>query len=128
MLPPVAEAVESMRKAFPDSVIEAKDDGSGGAYVIVEKVDLGPTYTPARTWIGGHIPPQYPYADIYPMFIGGDVRFASGAPFVAPITPNHTFCGRPALQVSRRTNRLEPTLQTAVCKFQKVLHWMKQPR
>lgn len=124
MLPPVAEAVESLRKAFPDSVVEAKDDGSGGAYVTIDPVELAPKFTPATTWIGGHITPQFPYADIYPVFIGAEVRLASGAPLVAPITPNHTFSGRPALQVSRRTNRLDPALQTAVCKFQKVLYWL----
>lgn len=126
MLPPVAEAVEALQKAFPDSVVDIKDDGSGGAYVIVESVTLGPKFIPQTTWIGGHIPPQFPYADIYPVFMGANVRFASGAPFVSPITPNHTFCGRVALQISRRTNRLEPTLQTAVCKIQKVLYWLTQ--
>jgi hypothetical protein len=124
VLPPVAEAVEALRKAFPDSVIDVKDDGSGGAYVIVDSVTLGPKFAPEASWLGGHIPPQFPYADIYPVFMGADVRFASGAPFVAPITANHMFCGRPALQISRRTNRLEPMLQTAVCKFQKVLYWL----
>jgi hypothetical protein len=126
VLPPVADAVESLRKAFPDAVVDARDDGSGGAYVILDSVTLGSKFVPDKTWMGGHIPPQYPYSDIYPLFIGADVRFASGAPFVAPITANHTFCGRPALQISRRTNRLEPSLQTAPYKFQKVLYWLTQ--
>jgi hypothetical protein len=126
VLPPVAEAVEQIRKAFPDAVVEVREDGSGGAYVLIESVTLGPKYTPQNAWMGGHIPPQFPYADIYPVFIGGEARFASGAPFVAPITPGHTFCGRSALQVSRKTNRLDPTLQTAACKFMKVLFWLTQ--
>lgn len=126
MLPPVVEAVDGLRKAFSQSAIVAKDDGSGGAYVIVEPVNLGAKFTPEATWIGAHIPPQFPYADIYPLFIGADVRFANGAAFVPPITPNHAFCGRPALQISRKTNRLDPALQTAACKFQKVLYWLTQ--
>lgn len=124
MLAAVAEGVEGLRRAFPDSQLEVREDGAGGAYVIVEPVSLGPKFAPQTTWIGGHISPQYPYADIYPLFIGGEVRLANGAAFVPPITPNHNFSGRPALQVSRRTNRLEPALQTAVVKFQKVLHWL----
>lgn len=124
MLPPVLEAVETIRKAFPDSVVEAKDDGSGGAYVIVEVVPLGEKYVPQSTWMGGHIPPQFPYTDIYPLFIGAEVRLTSGAPFTAPITANHTFCGRVALQISRKSNRLDPALQTAACKFLKVLYWL----
>lgn len=124
MLPQVAEAVEGIRRAFPDSALEAKDDGSGGAYVIIEPIFLGSKFAPNSSWIGGHIAPQFPYADIYPLFIGADVRFANGAPFVAPITANHMFCGRAALQISRRSNRLDPKLQTAACKFQKVLYWL----
>lgn len=126
MLPPVHEAVESLRKAFPESVVDARDDGSGGAYVIIESVNFGPKFTPEVTWVGGHIPPQYPYADIYPVFLGADIRYASGAAFVPPVTSNHQFCGRPAIQVSRKTNRLDPVFQTALGKFQKVQHWLTQ--
>jgi hypothetical protein len=126
VLAQIATAVESLRKSFPEAVVDARDDGSGGAYVIIEPLALGPKFTPEVSWVGGHIPPQYPYADIYPLFLGANVRFANGTAFVAPITMNHTFCGRPALQISRRSNRLEPTLQTASGKFQKVLYWLTQ--
>lgn len=124
MLPSVAEAVEGLRRAFPEAGVEAQEDGAGGARVILSPVTLGAKFAPQSTWLGGHITPQYPYADIYPLFIGGDVRFASGAAFVPPITPGHCYCGRPALQISRKTNRLEPQLQTAAGKFQKVLYWL----
>lgn len=124
MLPQVADAVEGLRKAFPESKIETHDDGGGGVRVVVDSVTLGAKFTPGVTWIGGHITPQYPYADIYPLFIGGDVRFANGTALVPPISPGHNFCGRTALQISRKTNRLEPALQTAAGKFQKVLYWL----
>lgn len=124
MLPPIAEAIESLRKAFPGAVVDAEDDGTGGAYVIVNPVTLGEKFAPSATWVGGHITPQFPYSDIYPIFIGAEVHRANGMSFVPPITPGHTFRGRPALQISRRTNRLDPLLQTAACKFQKVLYWL----
>lgn len=126
MLQTVHEAIEGIRKAFPDAVVDAIDDGSGGAYVLTTPVLLGPRFVPETTWIGGHIPPQFPYADIYPVFIDGNVRFANGQAFVAPISLGHTFCGRPAIQVSRKTNRLDPQLQTAASKFQKVIYWLTQ--
>jgi hypothetical protein len=124
MLPVVAGAVESLRKAFPEAVVDADDDGAGGAYVIVHPVTLGEKFAPLTTWIGGHITAQFPYSDIYPVFIGAEVHRSSGAAFVPPITPGHSFHGRPALQISRRTNRLDPVLQTAAWKFQKVLYWL----
>ena len=37
-------------------------------------VRLGPRYRPETTWMGFHIPAQYPYADIYPVFIGAECR------------------------------------------------------
>ena len=124
MLPLITQAVESLRKAFPDSNVVAEGDGSGGAYVVIERVALGDKFTPPITWVGGHVSVQFPYADIYPIFIGAEVRRVSGEPFVAPVTGGHTFRGRAALQVSRRTNRLDPQLQTAPAKFQKVLYWL----
>ena len=33
----------------------------------MEPVALGSRYRPETTWVGFHIPPQYPYADIYPV-------------------------------------------------------------
>lgn len=125
MLPAVQEAIDGIQKAFPDSHLVITDDGSGGAYVLVEGVNLGSKFFPETTWIGGHIPPQVPYADVYPLFIGGDVRLSNGKPFEAPITTGHSFCGRPAIQISRKTNRLDPALQTPACKFMKVLYWLE---
>lgn len=118
------QAIDSLRRDFSEAVIEAEEDGSGGAYVIVEPIKVGPKFDPQQTWMGGHITAQFPYADIYPLFIGADVRRADSSAFVPPISPGHTFRGRPALQISRRTNRLDPQHQTAACKFQKVLYWL----
>lgn len=123
MLAKVVEAIEGLKLAFPDAAIETHEDGAGGARVIVHPVTLGAGFAPQTTWMGGHITAQCPYADIYPIFIGSDVHRTSGRQFEAPVTAGHNFNGRPALQISRRTNRLEPTLQTAAIKFQKVLHW-----
>lgn len=125
MTPGVEQALDGIRKAFPNAQVSVQDDGSGGAYVFVEPVEIGSNYVPASTWIGGHLPPQLPYADVYPLFIDAGVRLSTGAMPPAPITPGHNFRGRPALQISRRTNRLDPTFQTAAGKFLKVINWIK---
>jgi hypothetical protein len=122
----VSEAVEELRRAFPCSEVTATEDGSGGAHVIVDKVELGPRYTPAATWMGGHIPAQYPYADIYPCFIDAAVRRSDGRPFEVPITHNANYAGRPAIQVSRRNNQIHSAPQTAVAKFIKVLDFLEK--
>lgn len=120
----VAKAVADMRNAFGPSEITVSEDGEGGAYVILETATIGNRYQPEQTWLGGHIPALYPAADIYPVFMGADVRLASGAEFQAPVTRGHTFQGRPAIQISRRNNQIHLAAQTAVAKFSKILHFL----
>lgn len=124
----VANAIAELKRAFPSSEVTSREDGNGGAYVVVEEVEIGQRYQPRSTWLGGHIPGLYPYADIYPLFMGDDVRRADGVAFEAPVTPGATFLDRPALQISRRNNHTQHFPQTAVAKFLKVLHFMKELR
>lgn len=125
MLSPVALAIEQIRAAFAPSTVLVEEDGSGGAYVVVEAVDLGAKYCPPHTWLGGHLTPQTPYSDVYPLFMAGDVVRVNGQPFQPPLSLGHNFRGRPAIQISRRTNRLDPQLQTPALKFSKVLYYLR---
>ena len=122
----VAKAIEELKRAFPSSEVFTQEDGEGGAYVIVEDVGLGCRYQPSSTWLGGHISALYPYADIYPLFMADDVYREDGVAFEPPVTPGAQFCGRPALQISRRNNSTQHYPQTAVAKFMKVLHFLEQ--
>ena len=121
----VANAIEELKRAFPSSEVYGQEDGGGGAYVIVEDAAIGDRYQPSSTWIGGRITALYPYADIYPLFIGDNVRRVDGVAFAVPITSGAQFLGRPALQVSRRNNRAQNYPQAAVAKFVKVLHFLE---
>ena len=120
----VANALQELSSAFPSCSVRRREDGKGGAYVILEDVLIGPKYAPASTWLGGHITALYPYADIYPLFIDAGVRRLDGIAFEAPITPNANFEQRPALQVSRRNNHTQNYPQTAVSKFLKVQQFL----
>ena len=124
MKPHVANALHELDRAFPSSSVHSREDGKGGAYVIVEDVPIGPKYAPASTWLGGHITALYPYADIYPLFIDAGVRRLDGVAFEVPVTPNAEFERRPALQVSRRNNHTQNYPQTAVSKFLKVQQFL----
>lgn len=124
----VANAVDELDRAFLSSPVSSREDGQGGAYVIVEHVPIGPKYAPASTWLGGHITAQYPYADIYPLFIGADVHRVDGVAFEAPVTAGAKFEQRAALQVSRRNNHTQNYPQTAVSKFLKILHFLAELR
>lgn len=123
---PVAQAIERIRLAFPESRVGAREDGQGGAYVIVEPIDLCSLYEPSESWIGFRVTFQYPYADVYPHYVRGDLARADGKPVVGQgIQAGQTFEGRPACQVSRRSNRLNPQTDSALLKLEKVLAWLR---
>lgn len=121
----ILEAIEELKRAFPSSPITTVEDGQGGARVILERVDIGERYCPRVTWMGGHITALYPNADIYPVFLGGDVQRCDGRAFEVPITAGLIFEGRPALQVSRMNNQMHLARQTALAKFLKIVHFLE---
>ena len=121
----VAGAIEELKCKFPEAVVTVTEDSDGGVYVILEGMDIGERYTPRTTWLGAHIPALYPYADLYPVFMGSEVARADGRPFVAPVTPGAHFAGRPAIQISRRNNLAQQHPQPAYAKILKVLDYLE---
>jgi hypothetical protein len=122
----VSTAIEDLKRQFCVSSFTVREDGKGGAYVVMEPVELGPKFQPSVTWVGFQIPAQYPYADIYPVFIGGNVIRADGVSFNAPVTAGHNFEGRVALQVSRRSAAAQSGSQKVVAKILKVLNFLEK--
>jgi hypothetical protein len=120
----VSAGIEELQRQFESAAVTVREDGQGGAYVTIEPVRLGSKYDPPETWIGFQIPAQYPYADIYPVFIGGNVVRIDGAAFSAPVTPGHQFEGRPAIQISRRNSAAQNGLQKASTKILKILCYL----
>ena len=123
MLEKIEAAVQEIREAFPECTVTAREDGDGGAQVMVESVPLGPPYVQATTWVAFAITRQYPYADVYPHFVRGDLTRADGAALGGGMGLT-AYLGQPAVQISRRSNRLNPTTDTAAIKLAKVLHWL----
>lgn len=122
----VSTAIEELKRQFASSSFTVRDDGQGGAYMVMEPVELGSKFRPQSTWVGFQIPAQYPYADIYPVFIGSDVSRADGAALQSPVTPGYNFEGRPALQVSRRSAAAQAGSQKATAKILKVLDFLEK--
>jgi hypothetical protein len=122
----VSAAIDELRRQFPESSVTTTEDGHGGAHVFIEHIDLGDRYLPMATWFGFQIPAQYPYADVYPVFMGADVKRCDGVAFVAPVTNGHTYQGRPAIQISRRSAAAQMGSQTATAKILKVIDFLKK--
>ena len=127
MKPDVAGAIEELKRAFPSSTVTVNEDGQGGVYVFVETVDIGTRFMPSITWMGGHIPALYPYADIYPVFIDAAVCRTDGQGFDTANNPRPQFC-RADLQSKSlaATIRSRTAAQTAVAKFVKILDFLEK--
>lgn len=123
--PAVEEVLRHLREEFPGSTVSFIPDGNGGGDVVVDGVELGGSFSHPTTWIGANLSPQLPFADVYPLYIGGDVKRRNGTPIGGPTTAC-SFASRPAIQVSRRTNNLVATAHAAAMKFHKVLAFLKE--
>src|SRR5437762_3042916 len=97
-----------------------KEDGQGGAMVIVDPIPLGSPYVQADTWVGFHITHLYPQADIYPHHVRPDLARVDGQA-LGSATSTSTFMGRESIQLSRRGNRWDALRDTALLKLQRVI-------
>jgi hypothetical protein len=123
----VSTGIEELKRQFSSASFQVREDGQGGAYVVMDPIALGARFRPETTWMGFHIPAQYPYADIYPVFIGAGTARNDGVAFVAPVTPGHNFEGRPAIQVSRRSGSAAQTgLQKVTAKILKIIDFLER--
>jgi len=119
----VAKAISEIQAAFPETPTEIQEDGQGG-HLSFSGTSPSGTLHAIQHWIGFRITFQYPYSDVYPHFVRGDLlrkRCALGA----GITSGHNFLGRPSLQLSRRSNHLNPQTDTALLKLLKVIQWLR---
>lgn len=123
--PEVSRAVEELRACFPDAEVDATDTGDGGVMVTISPVELGSVYVQRDTWLGFAISFQYPYADVYPLFVRPDLTRVDGEGHGIGIGLA-SFNGERAMQLSRRNNRLNPTVDTAALKVMKVVKWLRE--
>ena len=124
IIPAVAKAIEEIRCTFEGCDVEVDADGSGGAVVAVRGVPMGCPYVQTEVWFGFHITFQYPYADVYPHFTNADLARSDGGGLGGGFG-TASFQGQPAIQISRRSNRLNPERDTAALKLLKVIAWMR---
>jgi hypothetical protein len=123
LLPAVTTAVDVVRNHFTGKPVSVIPDGTGGAFVIVDDIEVGTTYTPSTTWIGFQISAAYPSADVYPHYTGVLVR-TDGQPH-GPAVQQTTWQHRPAMQLSRRSTRWKTGVDNAALKAEKVITWLR---
>jgi hypothetical protein len=121
----VVKAIEEIRLSFPDCQVDVDPDGPGGAFVVVRNIPLAAPYAQDNTWMAFQITFQYPYADVYPHFTRPDLTRTDRKPLGEGFGISAQYRGQPAIQISRRSNKLNPATDTASLKLLKVLQWVK---
>lgn len=128
LTPEVAKAVEELEATFPEASVTVDPTGDGGAWLLIDSVDIGQAFAGRISWLRFQIPFTYPAADIYPVFVRPDLSRVSGEPLGEALTAGHG-CGPngliQAVQVSRRTNALDAATHSAAGKVLKVLQWLR---
>jgi hypothetical protein len=131
--PEVQEALEELAFSFPDATITHHEDGQGGAFVRVDPLPLGKSYSVPSSWIGFHLTMSYPEAQVYPHYCVPGLTRSDGT----PLRPDEGFqqtewtpTGKesykePATQISRSSNRWDPAHDTAASKLHRVLEWLQ---
>jgi hypothetical protein len=123
----IAEAIEEIRVTCAESTVTAEGDGAGGAWVIIDPIPLGSSYAQDHSWVAFLITFAYPDADVYPHFVRPDLSRVDGAPLGAGFSlAAWGRNGDSGMQLSRRSNRLNPAVDTAATKLLKVLKWLNE--
>ena len=125
MTPEVEHAIAEIKTSFDGHRVDVEPEPQGGAYVIVHDISVGDLYAPTTTWFGFLITFQYPRADVYPHFVDAQFRRADGCAHGAGFSGPTQWQGRVTIQISRRSNRLNPAVNTAASKLAKVIEWVK---
>jgi hypothetical protein len=133
----VENAIEQLRNGAPCSAVRTKEDGEGGAFVLLEDVEIGEQFSPSRSWIGFHLTFPYPDADVYPHFIDAAVRYVGSGE-----TPNqHPNGDLPlaltrgdyvvpgfelaAIHISRRSNNRNTETDNALQKLLRIIDFLR---
>lgn len=125
MTPEVERAITEIKEAFSDHQVDIELEEQGGAHVIVHDLFIGNQYVPTNSWVGFTINFQYPRSDVYPHFIDATCKRVDNNNLGEGISGPQDWRGRKVLQISRRSNHLDPNIDTAALKLAKVLHWLQ---
>lgn len=132
----VETSLNELRNGMAGQGVRVQEDGSGGAYVIVDDIEIGDHFAPPRSWIGFHVTFSED-ADVYPHFIDPAVRYI-GPPESAPNQqpdgnlPATMSRGQQmpgfnlaAIQVSRRSNNRNGDTDSPLMKLLRVTQFLR---
>jgi hypothetical protein len=132
----VAAAIDEIIDAGIGTGVRTKEDADGGAYVIVDGIAIGDSFSPSTSWIGFHVVWTCPDGDVYPHFADPGLKYVGcgAAPNEHPegnlptaITRGGTMPGFeiPAIQISRRSNHRNLETDSALQKLLRIIEFLR---
>lgn len=125
--PAVADAISSIDRQVFGHLIHWPD-GSGGAHVFIDSVDLGTPFAQPVTWVAFHAPHTLPDGDIYPVWLRPDLTRIDGGPIGKVnaagqnfMHQNQNWLNEPAVMISLRSIGRDPNLDSPARKLARVL-------
>lgn len=125
--PAVADAICAIQRQIAPALTHWPD-GSGGANVFIDSVDLGAPFAQPTTWVAFHLPHTLPDGDIYPVWLRPDLSRIDGGPIGKLdgagrnfLHQNQNWLGEPAVMVSLRSSSRDPNIDSPVRKLTRVL-------
>jgi hypothetical protein len=130
----VQTALGELEDGLSENRVESKEDGDGGAFVLVHGIEVGDSFDPTVSWIGFHLTFTCPEADVYPLYLDPALRYVGegptpnqhpDGPLPVGITRGATMPGfeLPAIQVSRRSTDSEA--DTPLRKLRRVIDFLR---
>lgn len=118
----VAEGLAEI-EVFAPGRVSHEPDGSGGAYITVEGIALGPSWTQDIAALTFHLPYNYPDAAPYPYYLPeGHMPSPGQVQAVQPVV----WREQAAVQVSLRNNNWDPATDTALGCLLQVSDWLRR--
>jgi hypothetical protein len=103
--------------------VRHEPDGEGGAYVVVEGIELGPNWSATSAELAFHLAYNFPASSIYPYYLQSDVVPAGGA--FPQALQRVEWRGSPMIQVSLRQERWDPRRDNAVGAVMQTQDWLR---
>jgi hypothetical protein len=119
----VATGIAELEGAFRGRVSH-EPDGSGGAYVTVDSIELSERWTQLNAPLTFHLAYNYPASAIYPFYLPADVVPVNGSlpPALQPVQ----WRERNVIQVSLRHTNWDPRRDIAVGAVMQTQDWLQR--
>jgi hypothetical protein len=118
----VSVGLQQLEEVFTGRV-RHEPDGEGGAFVVVEEIELGEHWSARTAELAFHLAYNYPASSIYPYYLQPDIVPAGGA--FPQALQRVEWRGSPMIQVSLRQENWDPRRDNAVGAVMQTQDWLR---